>query len=417
MSASGHATAGGRDGFRRRAVAALADAGLQRALRNVPRGFIAKRRAALAALPEYPELRAAAAAMRRHVLDNLDLYLARFIDAAENAGAEIHVAADAEEARRLVTGILRAAGARRVVKGKSMISEEIALNDALAGAGLEVVESDLGEYVIQLRGEQPSHIVAPAIHLSRRQIEADFRRHHTDLPADRVFADNAALVAEARRELRRVFCRADAGITGANLLIAETGSCVLVTNEGNGDLTATLPPLHIVVTSIEKIVPTLEDADLVLRLLARSATGQTLTTYTSFFTGPRRAGDADGPRRMHIVLLDNRRSEVLAGPFADILRCIRCGACLNHCPVFGAVGGHAYLPAGMPPGVYPGPMGEVLQPALHGVRRAADLADACTLCGRCAEVCPVEIPLPALIRRWRAEAMRAGAAPRTRRLL
>ncbi len=406
---------GGQD-FRQRAAAALADAGLQKALGNVPRGFIAKRRKALDHFPEFEALRAAAADLRQRVLKELDVHLARFIAQAEAAGAQVHVAATAEAARRTVLDILKARGVRRVVKGKSMISEEIALNAALEKAGVAVTETDLGEYIIQLRSEMPSHIVAPAIHLSRAQIEADFRRVHTDLPADRVFVENADLVAEARLVLREAFCEAEAGITGANLLVAETGSCVLVTNEGNGDLCATLPPVHIVIASIEKVVPTLADADLVLRLLARSATGQAITTYTSFFTGPKRPEDADGPEEMHIVLLDGGRSDVLAGPFADILRCIRCGACLNHCPVFGAVGGHAYIPETPPPGVYPGPMGEVLQPALHGVARAADLADACTMCGRCAEVCPVGIPLPDLIRRWRAEAVMAGAVPKGRRL-
>ncbi len=406
----------GRRNFRQRAAAALADAGLQEALGNVPRGFIAKRRKALARLAEFDMLRAAASTLRARVLRELDVHLSRFIEQAEAAGAEVHVAATAAQARACVLNILARHGVRRVVKGKSMISEEIALNAALEQAGISVTETDLGEYIIQLRGEMPSHIVAPAIHLSRTQIEADFRRAHADRPADRVFAANADLVAEARSVLRRAFCEAEAGITGANLLVAETGSCVLVTNEGNGDLCATLPPVHIVIASIEKVVPTLADADLILRLLARSATGQTITTYTSFLTGPKRPEDADGPEAMHIVLLDGGRTSVLAGPFADILRCIRCGACLNHCPVFGAVGGHAYLPESLPPGVYPGPMGAVLQPALHGVARAADLADACTLCGRCAEVCPVGIPLPDLIRRWRAEAVTAGAVPKGRRL-
>jgi L-lactate dehydrogenase complex protein LldF len=404
-----------RAGFRFRAARALADAGLQKALRNVPRGFIAKRRKALEALPEFETLRAAAADLRARVLDELDVHLARFAEKAEAAGAKVHFAADAGEARAIIRDILKARGVRRVVKGKSMISEEIGLNSALAQAGMEVTETDLGEYIIQLRGETPSHIVAPAIHLSRPQIEADFRRAHRDLPPDRHFGSNADLVKEARQVLRRIFCEAEAGITGANLLVAESGSCVLVTNEGNGDLCATLPPVHIVVSSIEKVVPSLRDADLILRLLARSATGQKITTYTSFHTGPARGQDADGPREMHIVLLDGGRSEVLAGPFADILRCIRCGACLNHCPVFGAVGGHAYLPPESPPGVYPGPMGEVLQPALHGPKRAADLADACTMCGRCAEVCPVGIPLPDLIRRWREEALAAGCTPLPRR--
>ena len=388
--------------FRARAAKALGDKGLQRALANVPGGFIVKRAKARAKLAEFDALRDEAAAMKRHVLDNLHGYLAAFIENAERAGAKVHLARTPEEANTIITGILKARGARRVTKGKSMVSEEIELNAALERAGLEVVETDLGEYIIQLRGEKPSHIVAPAIHLSRKDIEPAFRKAHAALPPERRLVEKTDFVNEARAVLREKFRSADAGITGANLLIAESGSTVLVTNEGNGDLTASLPETHVVISSIDKIVPTREDASLILRLLARSATGQEITSYTSFFTGPRRDGDIDGPEEMHIVLLDNNRSEILAGPFSDILRCIRCGACLNHCPVFGAVGGHAYG------GVYPGPMGEVLSPALHGIGETSDMVDACTMCGRCGEVCPMRIPLPMLIRKWRFRAFEEG---------
>ncbi len=397
-------------GFRDRARTALADPLLQKALRNVPRGFIAKRAKAKAALPEFERLRKEASNLKDFTLDNLDVFLQAFVEKAQAAGAKVHFASDAEEANRIVIGILKDADVRLVAKGKSMISEETELNAALQRAGMEVVETDLGEYIIQLRGEKPSHIVAPAIHLSRREIEPAFRRAHAELPADRELVEKEDFVAEARTILREKFRTADAGITGANLLIAETGSTVLVTNEGNGDLSSTLPRVHVVLASIEKVVPTLEDATTILRLLARSATGQEITSYTSFFTGPRRPGDVDGPEEMHIVLLDNGRSEILAGPFSDILKCIRCGACLNHCPVFGAVGGHAYG------GVYPGPMGEVLAPALHGIGKTSDIVDACTMCGRCAEVCPMRIPLPSLIRRWRTEAFRQARVSPVQRL-
>jgi L-lactate dehydrogenase complex protein LldF len=388
--------------FRARARAALKDEKLQKALANVPGGFIVKRAKARARLPEFDKLRDEASAMKRHVLDNLHIYLSAFIEKAEEAGAKVHLAADSDEANRIITDILKARGARRVTKGKSMISEETELNAALERAGFEVVETDLGEYIIQLRGEKPSHIVAPAIHLSRKEIEPAFRKAHASLPKDRQLVEKTDFVNEARAILREKFCSADAGITGANLLIAETGSTVLVTNEGNGDLTASLPKTHIVISSIDKIVPAREDASLILRLLARSATGQEITSYTSFFTGPARPGDVDGPEEMHIVLLDNNRSRILGGPFSDILKCIRCGACLNHCPVFGAVGGHAYG------GVYPGPMGEVLAPALHGIGETSEIVDACTMCGRCAEVCPMRISLPGLIREWRFAAFDAG---------
>ena len=248
-----------------------------------------------------------------------------------------------------------------VTKGKSMVAEEIALNAALEAAGFEVAETDLGEYIIQIRNESPSHIIAPAVHLNRDQVEADFRRVHTDLPKDRSLAEPAELVSEARDMLRDKFLRADVGITGANFLIAETGTSVIVTNEGNGDLTQLLPRVHIVLASIEKIVPTLSDVSAILRVLARSATGQEISIYTTFSTGPRRAGDPDGPEAYHVILLDNGRSEMLGTEFQDMLRCIRCGACMNHCPVYGAVGGHAYG------WVYPGPMGAVLTPQLIGV--------------------------------------------------
>jgi L-lactate dehydrogenase complex protein LldF len=307
----------------------------------------------------------------------------------------VHWAATAADARRIVLDICRDIGARTVTKGKSMISEEIGLNAHLEAAGMEVVETDLGEYLVQIRREAPSHIIAPAIHLTQDQIEADFRRLHTHLPGNRVLIEPGQLVNEARTVLREKFLAAEVGITGANFLIAETGSSVIVTNEGNGDLTQSLPMVHIVVASIEKVVPTLEDVSAIIRLLARSATGQEISTYTTFSTGPRRPGDPDGPEAYHVVILDNGRSAMLGTPFQEALRCIRCGACMNHCPVYEAVGGHAYG------WVYPGPIGSVLTPQFLGVKRAADLPNASTFCGRCESVCPMKIPLPNLLRRWR----------------
>ena len=388
--------------FRSRSRAALADAALQRALSNVPPGFVAKRANAVAAWADFDTVRATAAAHKRAVLADLEAHLARFKQRAEAAGAKVHQAATAEQARVVITDILRRAGARSVVKGKSMISEEIDLTASLEKAGFAVTETDLGEYIIQLRHERPSHIIAPAVHLSREQIAADFLNAHHDLPPDRDMADNAALVAEARAVLRRRFCEADAGIIGANALIAESGTTVLVTNEGNGDLCANLPRLLIVIASIEKLVADFAAAANLIRLLARSATGQEISVYTSFFTGARRDDEADGPKEVHIVLLDNGRRTLLGTPFSDMLACIRCGACLNHCPVFQAVGGHAYGD------VYPGPMGLALQPALKPTALADGIIDGCTMCGRCAEVCPMLIPLPDLIRRHRFAAYEKG---------
>jgi L-lactate dehydrogenase complex protein LldF len=283
-----------------------------------------------------------------------------------------------------------------------MVGEEIAINAHLEAHGIVPVETDLGEYIIQLRGETPSHIIAPAIHLTQDQVEADFRRLHTKLPRERVLVEPTQLVAEARQILREKFLAADVGITGANFLIAETGSSVIVTNEGNGDLTQSLPKVHIVLASIDKMVPTLDDVNTLIRLLARSATGQEISTYTTFSTGPRRASDPDGPEACHVVILDNGRSELLGSQFREVLRCIRCGACMNHCPVYGAIGGHAYG------WVYPGPIGAVLTPALIGVHTAGHLPNASTFCGRCEEVCPMKIPLPGLMRRWRNAEFSAG---------
>jgi L-lactate dehydrogenase complex protein LldF len=391
--------------FKENAAAALADEPLQRALGHARAGFTARRHAARAALPEFDALCEQAKQIKDHTLAHLDLYLEAYEQKVTEAGGHVHWAATAEDARRIVVGLCREAGAKLVTKGKSMVAEEVALNAALEAAGIEVAETDLGEYIIQLRGEAPSHIIAPAIHLNRDQVEADFRRVHTGLPPDRSLIEPVELVAEARGVLREKFLRADVGITGANFLIAETGSSVIVTNEGNGDLTQLLPRVHIVLTTIEKIVPTLSDVSAILRVLARSATGQETSIYTTFSTGPRRANDPDGPDAYHVVLLDNGRSEMLGSEFQDMLRCIRCGACMNHCPVYGAVGGHAYG------WVYPGPMGAVLTPQLIGVHEAGHLPNASSFCGRCEAVCPMKIPLPKMMRHWREREFERGDSP------
>ncbi|MGH7057725.1 MAG: LutB/LldF family L-lactate oxidation iron-sulfur protein, partial [Acetobacteraceae bacterium] len=357
--------------------------------------FQEARAAAIAGLPEFEELRERGREVKNHTLANLDFYLETWAANVEKTGGVVHWCATAEDARQAVLEICRGADAKLVTKGKSMIGEEIAVNDFLEQNGITAVETDLGEYIIQLGHEPPSHIIAPAFHLNREDWEARFRRAHTDLPKDREFQSRRDILEEARGELRRKFLAADVGITGANFLIAETGSSVIVTNEGNGDLTQTLPKVHIVLASIEKLVPTLEDAFVLLRLLARSATGQEFSAYTTFSTGPRRSGDLDGPEQYHVVLLDNGRSAMLGSEFQDMLRCIRCAACLNHCPIYGAVGGHAYG------SMYSGPMGSVLTPALFGVDKAGHLPNASTFCGRCESVCPMKIPLPMMMRHWR----------------
>lgn len=395
--------------FKENARRAMADSGLQRALARSGRSFVARRRAAVEALPEFEQLREIAREIKDETLAHLDFYLEEYEAKLNRAGGTLHWCATADDARAAVLAICAAAGAKTVTKGKSMISEELALNEHLQRHGIEPIETDLGEYILQLRHEVPSHIIAPAFHLNREDWEAQFRTSHGDLPADRVFRERRDILTEARARLREKFLAADVGITGANFLVAESGSSVIVTNEGNGDLTQTLPRVHIVLASIEKVVPTIEDCISLLRVLARSATGQDFSVYTTFSTGARRAGDLDGPQEYHVVLVDNGRSAMLGTPFQDMLRCIRCAACMNHCPVYGAVGGHAYG------WVYPGPMGSVLTPALIGVDQAGLLPNASTFCGKCESVCPVKIPLPNLMRHWREREFERHLTPPTQR--
>ncbi|MCC6983363.1 MAG: iron-sulfur cluster-binding protein [Bauldia sp.] len=399
--------------FKENARVALDDKLLQSALLQVETGFVRRRAAAVEALPEFEALREEAKAIKEHSLAHLDLYLEAYEAKVRESGGVVHYAETAEDARKAVLDICRSVNAKTVTKGKSMVAEEIGLNEHLEAAGLEPVETDLGEYIIQLRKEAPSHIIAPAVHLRHEQIEETFRAAHTALPATRDLHEPVSLLTEARAILRQKFLAADVGITGANFLIAETGTSVIVTNEGNGDLTQTLPKIHIVLATIEKVVPTLADASKLLRVLARSATGQEFSVYTTFSTGPRRPNDPDGPEQYHVVIIDNGRSAMLGSENHEMLRCIKCGACMNHCPVYASIGGHAYG------GVYPGPMGAVLMPALVGIEKAGHLPNASTFCGRCEEVCPVKIPLPKLMRHWREReferhlqpaAMRTGIA-------
>src|ERR1700759_4681991 len=390
--------------FKENAHDALTDARLQGAM-SFSRNFVGRRAAAAARLPEFEALRDSAKAIKDHTLAHLDLYLEAYEQKVRASGGQVHYAHDAEEGRKIIIEPCKSMGEKSATKGKSMIAEEIGLNAALEAAGIEPVETDLGEYIIQLRGEVPSHIIAPAIHLTAKDVEQEFRKAHGDLLPDRSLTEPEQLLAEARQVLRAKFLAADVGITGANFLVAETGTSIIVTNEGIGDLTQTLPEAHIVIASIEKIVPTLEDAAQLMRVLARSATGQEFSVYTTLSTGPRRAGDRDGPRAYHVVILDNGRSSMLGGEFEHMLRCIRCGACMNHCPVYQAVGGHAYG------WVYPGPMGAVLTPSLIGVAEGGQLPNASTFCGRCEEVCPVRIPLPGMMRHWRGGGFGSRLSP------
>jgi L-lactate dehydrogenase complex protein LldF len=384
--------------FSRNADAALADPVLQAALSHAIPRLVEQRRAAVAADPGFEEARDAASRIKAEVLDNLDLHLERFIAEAEKRGARIHVARDDAQARDIAAGIAKEEGIALAVKGKSMAAREIDLNPALEAAGVSVVESDLGEYIVQLAGEPPSHIVSPAIHKTREQVARLFNVVLGEPYTEEI----PALVGIARRRLRERLLAADMGITGANFLCADTGSVAIVTNGGNERIATTLPRVHLVLASIDKVIPRHADLPLFLRLLVRSAAGRPLSSYVSVLTGARRPGDAEGPERLHIVLVDNGRSAILQGKYRDILACIRCGACLNICPVYQSVGGHAYG------WVYPGPMGSVLTPLLLGLPDNTALPDASTLCGACAEVCPVRIPLPDMLLALRSDARVQG---------
>ncbi|MDP5309178.1 lactate utilization protein B [Paracoccus spongiarum] len=388
--------------FKARAGAALADPTLKLAIDRTTGTAERKRAAAVAAFPEFDAARARGKAIKDHVIAHLDHYLETFERNAIASGAKVHWAADDAEARAIVTRICLDAKARLVTRAKSMLGEEIGLPHALADAGIERVETDLAEHIIQLAGEAPSHIIWPAMHRTREQVAELFKAgHHPPPTAD----DPATMVQSARRELRAKFLGADIGISGANFLVADTGATCTVTNEGNAELTTTPPRIHIVTAGIEKLVPSTAHAFALLRLLVRSATGGELTQYTTFHCGPKRPGDADGPEEMHIVLVDNGRSRMLGDEFREMLRCIRCGACMNHCVVYRQIGGHAYG------GTYPGPMGAVLTPVLDGLAGSRDLPHACTMNGRCAEVCPVGIPIPTLLRAWRVRSWREGLEP------
>lgn len=386
--------------------AALQDPALRPALARLKSHFVLRRAQTAAQYGDFEALREAGRDIREYAVTHLDELLVQFEASVVLRGGTVHWARDAGEARALILGILQAAGARTVTKGKSMVTEEIELNPFLEAAGIVPVETDLGEYIIQLRNEPPSHIIAPAFHLSKEQVADTFRAAHTELDPARDLGERNALVQEARAILRRQFEAADAGITGANFLSAADGAAVIVTNEGNGDLTRLLPKTHIVVTGIEKVVADMSDVAVLLRLLPRSATGQPISTYVSVMAGRRGADENDGPADFHVVLVDNGRSKLIGTEAQDVLRCIRCSACMNHCPIYGAIGGHAYG------ATYMGPIGAALNPGTMGVAMAGHHANASTFCGRCAEVCPVMIPLPKIMRHWRAVERAEGLAPK-----
>jgi len=361
---------------------------LQKALVNVTDRFRIARNKASSEVPGWEELRSAAREIKKNTIENLDKYLITLEENVIKSGGRVHWAKDSNEASQIIVNIANERNVKSVVKSKSMATEEIDLNSSFEGAGIKVVETDLGEYIIQLAGEHPSHIIAPAIHKTKDDISKLFSEKldipHYDKPEE--------LTKVAREKLRSEFLNAGMGVTGANFAVAETGTIVVVENEGNARLTTTVPKIHVALVGIEKLIPKYEDLSLFLTILARSATGQKSSTYVSFITGPKRASDIEGPEEFHLVLLDNGRSGVLASEETrESLYCIRCGACLNNCPVYRHVGGHSYG------SVYSGPIGAIITPQLMGIDKAPELPFASSLCGACHDVCPVKIDFPKVL--------------------
>src|SRR5690348_2732509 len=380
--------------FKERAHDNMGNAQLQRNLQKIKGKFLAKRRESLFELDDFEATREAARAIRQRALDDLDVWLQMFERNAVARGATVLWAETPADVNRHVLAIAARHGTAKIIKSKSMVSEESALDRAIEGAGLQVVETDLGEYILQINDyEPPSHIIGPALHKSKEEVSDLFAKVHGTARKMEI----NELCLEARQVLRKHYLSADTGISGGNFFVAETGSVVLVTNEGNATLTTTLPNVHIAISGIEKIVPTLEDVATLMRVLPRSATGQSIANYVDVLTGVKGEGEFHGAQHMYFILVDSGRTDVLASTVREALRCIRCGACMNHCPVYQNIGGHSYG------WVYPGPIGSILTPMYVGLENALDLPQASTLCNQCGVVCPVKIPLPDLLRKLREQ--------------
>jgi L-lactate dehydrogenase complex protein LldF len=392
--------------FKERAHANMANAELQRNLQKIKGKFVAKRRDSLTELDDFEATREAGQAIRQRALDDLDVWLEIFERNATARGATVLWAETPAEINAHVLDIARRHGARKIIKSKSMVSEESELDRAIEAAGLTVVETDLGEYILQINDyEPPSHIIGPALHKSKEEVADLFAKAHATPRKTEI----SELCLEARGVLRQHYLSADMGISGGNFFVAETGSVVVVTNEGNATLTTTLPRVHVAISGIEKIVPTLEDVATLMRLLPRSATGQSISNYVDILTGVKGPGEFHGAEHMYFIVVDAGRSAVLGSELKEALRCIRCGACMNHCPVYQNIGGHAYG------WVYPGPIGSILTPSYIGIENALDLPQASTLCNQCGVVCPVKIPLPDLLRKLREQQFDRGLRPWTER--
>ncbi len=397
--------------FYERVEDALQDNQLHTAIGIATNRFVTGRNRAFGAMPEGDALRDHARRIRAHTIANLDRYLAQFADAVEQAGGHVHWAQTAAEANQYVSDLARKHDVKRVVKSKSMVSEELEINHVLEALGIKVAETDLGEYIIQLAEEKPSHIIAPVIHKTKEDVAKLFREKLNATDED--LADVPNMTALARRMLRNDFLQADMGISGVNFGVADSGSLCLVTNEGNGRLTTTTPRIHVALMGMERLVPTMEDLGVMLQILAPSATGQKISVYTNIITGPRHVKDKgaesgfepDGPDELHLVIIDNGRSKILGSELAEILYCIRCGACLNVCPVYRQIGGHTYG------SVYPGPVGSVVTPGLYGVSPWNELPHASSLCGACRQACPIRINIPRMLLKLRDQATQAGNSP------
>ncbi len=387
-------------GFYERVDQALHDDFLRKALVDAQEKLREGKKTQSELLENWEDWRKRGEEIRRHTIENLDSYLEQFAKNAEKQGANVFFAKTKEEAVEYITRLAIEKEAKSVIKSKSMVSEEIHLNQALEAIGIEAIESDLGEYIIQLAKETPSHIIVPAIHKNKEQVAELFSK----VAGEEIPDDPQILASFARKVLREKFLQADIGLSGANFAVAESGSIVLVSNEGNARLSTTVPKVHVVTMGMERIVPDWESLDTLISLLPRSATGQKITTYLTGITGPKRKADVDGPEEMHIIILDNGRSQILGTEYQNILHCIRCGACLNHCPVYRHIGGHAYG------SVYSGPIGSVLTPLLEGLDDWKELPFACSLCGACSETCPVGIPLDDYLVKLRRDVVDSGNA-------
>lgn len=388
--------------FKTRIRQQIDDPVMRKAIASAQERIGANRQKMVEELGHWEAWRERASQIRNHVLDNLDAYLYQLSEKVTENGGHVFFAATKEEATQYILQVAQAKRAKKIVKSKSMVTEEIGMNHVLQQAGIEVIETDLAEYILQLDGDAPSHIVVPAIHKDRQQIR---RVLHDRLGYDGPDTPEA-MTRFIRQKIREDFLSADIGVTGCNFAVAETGSVCLVTNEGNARMCTTLPKTHIAVMGMERLAPTFEEVDVLITLLARSAVGARLTGYNTWLTGPREAGNVDGPEEFHLVILDNGRSQVLGSAFRDVLRCIRCGACMNTCPAYRHIGGHGYG------SIYPGPIGAVISPLLGGYRDFKDLPYACSLCTACDSVCPVQIPLSKLILRHRRVMAEQGMTPK-----